>query len=202
MIDHLVLAVPDLTAAVDDVAHALGVRPGAGGSHPGWGTRNALLSLGTAYLEVIGPDPDQDEPDRERPFAIDGLGGWRLAAWAVRTPDIDGAAAAAREAGHDPGPVVAMRRVTPSGTALSWRLTMPRPDAPLVPFLIAWDDCPHPASTAPAGASLAAFAAEHPDPPSIRTAVAALGGSLEVRAGARARLLATIAGPAGALHLA
>ena len=98
-LDHLVFAVPDLAAGVDDVAARVGVRPSPGGPHPGLGRRNFLLSLADAsYLEIIGPDPEQGPPPRPRPFGIDDLERGSLVTWAVHVDDIERRVAAARKA--------------------------------------------------------------------------------------------------------
>ena len=87
-LDHLVYATPDLNASVEELANRLGTDPMPGGAHPGWGTRNALIGLGIGvYLEIIGPDPKQPEPERSRPFLIDDLTEARLVTWAYRHPD-------------------------------------------------------------------------------------------------------------------
>jgi hypothetical protein len=172
VIDHLVLAVPDLDVAIDGFDREHGVRPAVGGRHEGLGTHNALVSLGESYLELIAPDPTQPDPSGPRPFGVDEVTDATLVAWAVR-PDpergetLDGLIERCRSVGHDPGPAIAMSRQTPDGSTLHWQLTFPTMAGDgLVPFFIAWGDTPHPAATAPRGLTLESFdgATEDPDP--------------------------------------
>lgn len=141
ILDHLVYATPDLDATVAELERLLGVRPAEGGRHPGFGTRNRLVGLGgRSYLEIVGPDPEQEDPAGPRPFGIDGLRAAGLAGWALAVEDIDAVTARAREQGYDPGDPQDMSRRTPSGELLSWRLTPPdrAGHGRLVPFLIDW----------------------------------------------------------------
>ena len=125
VLDHLVHATRDLSAASADLAARTGVEPSGGGRHDGFGTQNRLASLGDGrYLELIGPDPDQPRPAAPLPFGLDSLDRPRLTAWAVATSDLEGTLARARAAGHDPGEIVAMSRTRPSGEVLSWRMTI------------------------------------------------------------------------------
>jgi Glyoxalase-like domain len=90
MLDHLVLATPDLDRTVDDVERRFGVRASAGGQHRGMGTRNALLSLGErTYLEIVGPDATQPPPPMPRWFGIDTLQAPRLVTWAAHGTSLD-----------------------------------------------------------------------------------------------------------------
>src|SRR5262245_26246914 len=84
-VDHLVYATPDLKLGIDRTEELFGVRATPGGQHPGSGTRNALVALGpSAYLEIIGPDPEQSKPSNPRRFGIDDLKAPRLVTWAAR----------------------------------------------------------------------------------------------------------------------
>ena len=129
-VDHIAFATADLASAVDALEKRLGVRATPGGQHLGMGTRNFLLSLGEAcYLEIIGPDPAQPEPENGRPFGIDGMGAGRLSAFAVRPDDLEKRCTAARAAGYDPGSILEMSRETPEGGRIDWRLTLWNPTA-------------------------------------------------------------------------
>lgn len=205
MIDHLVYATPDVDAAAEWLAAALGVRPTPGGRHPGLGTRNALLGLGSgAYLELIGVD---DEPgaavDGPRPFGLDRIRSPRLAAWAARVDGIDACVSRARRFGYDPGPVQAMSRRRPDGTELHWRLTSPGPHpVEVLPFLIEWaPDAPHPSTTSAAGCRLMGFTGAHPAPDALAPMLHALGVELSVETAPAAALRAVIEGPGGTVSL-
>ena len=146
--DHIVYAVPRrLMQAVAWFAGLTGVQPVPGGSHHGRGTANFLVGLGAgAYLEIIGPDPDQPQPAGGRWFGIDRLTAPRIVTWAIRTADIDGSVAAAKALGYDPGQPTSMSRRTDAGDVLRWRLTPPQIELNngRVPFLIDWGQHPAP----------------------------------------------------------
>src|SRR5437867_7012877 len=103
-VDHLIYAVPELDQAINELERRTGVRAEYGGSHPGRGTRNALLGLGAGiYLELIGPDPNQPTPARPW-LGIDETMRLRLATWAAKSPDIQARGERAKAAGYEPGP--------------------------------------------------------------------------------------------------
>lgn len=137
--DHLVIAVPDLEEYVEQCEVRLGVAAVDGGAHPGLGTANALLglelgddlteSLGLArprganpltYLEILGPDPEQDPALAAGRLA--GITAPTVQRWAIRPDDFDGlvtAAARSREPRVDLGEVHDMTRRRPDGVVLA-----------------------------------------------------------------------------------
>ncbi|MEU7858559.1 VOC family protein [Nonomuraea sp. NPDC049141] len=200
-LDHLVYAVPDLAAGVAEFAERTGVRPVAGGSHPG-GTANHLVRFGpTSYLEIIGPDPEASV--RPRAFGLETLTEPRLAAWAVRPDDLDKAVRRAREQGYDPGDVQPLSRRTPAGELLEWRLTRRADPAAVrpVPFLIDWGATPHPADSDLPLVSLTSFSVVHPAPDALRGDLAALGVRLDISQGPETVLRAVIDTPLGPVAL-
>lgn len=204
MLDHLVFAVPDLTAAVALVVAATGVEAVPGGRHVGLGTANWLIGLGPgSYLEIIGPDPGQPDPAGPRPFGIDELRRPRLVTWAIRVPDLDAAVAQARRSGYDPGDPREMSRRTPDGELLHWRLTPDRRVGAvgILPFLIDWGDSRHPSAGGLPPAELEAFAGHTADLRRDGADLAALGAELPLEPGPERRLVARLRGPRGTLTL-
>jgi hypothetical protein len=203
-VDHLVYATPDLQVGVERVERTLGVLASPGGQHPGRGTRNALLSLGPgAYLEIIGPDPNQPPPAQPRPFGIDDLKEPRLVTWAAKGKALEQFASTAQSRGVKLGDVTAGSRRRGDGVMLSWRYTDPRTVVAdgVVPFFIDWGKTPHPATTATPGASLVTLRAEHPDAEAVQRTLTGLGLDLKVQPGPRAALIAVINSPRGRVEL-
>jgi methylmalonyl-CoA/ethylmalonyl-CoA epimerase len=54
-IDHVVIAVPDLDAAVATYQHNFGLEKVGGGEVPSLGIRNAFLQIGDAQIELVTP---------------------------------------------------------------------------------------------------------------------------------------------------
>ncbi|ANN22248.1 hypothetical protein SD37_35170 [Amycolatopsis orientalis] len=198
VLDHLVYAGPDLEEAVARVADLTGVTPVRGGRHVGLGTANYLADLGAgAYLEVVGPDPDQPEHVGPRPFGIDELAAPALVTWAARVRDIDNAIAEARERGYDPGEAFEMSRATDDGELLTWRLTGAGGLDGIAPFLIDWGSTPHPTTRGLPSIPLLLVTGVHPEPAAVETAVRALGMDMLVRRDDRPGLVAVLQNSAG-----
>ncbi len=129
-IDHIVIAVTDLDAAIRDYA-ALGFTVLPGGEHPR-GSRNALVVFEDgAYLEIIAfprPVPDfrwWQVLDRAGPGFVD---------YAVLPDDFEADLARARTAGIILDGPVEGGRLQPDSTRLAWRSA--RPPEPDIPFLV------------------------------------------------------------------
>jgi catechol 2,3-dioxygenase-like lactoylglutathione lyase family enzyme len=204
-LDHLVMAVPDLPAAVDWFAEHTGVRPAAGGRHPGWGTANYLVGLGgSAYLEIIGPDPDVIDLPAALPLHVGTVTEPTLVTWALRIFGMDDVVDRLRDSGYDPGEPAGMSRRTAEGYLLAWSLT---PDTVLttgglVPFLIDWGTSPHP-TKAPGlpQVELLEFTAHSPNPDEIKRQLAALDVESAVLAGPTPALSALIRTPRGEVRI-
>ena len=152
-IDHLMWACPDLEQGCTKLAALTGVAPAAAGSHPGMGTRNALLSLGPrCYLEVIAPNPQQPLVDnfgaRLVALATDGL-----LSWAAGADHLDELRTTLHQQAIQTSRVQATSRTNPTGELLQWQLLFIA-GVELAPFFIDWLACTHPAATSPPGCQL------------------------------------------------
>lgn len=207
-LDHLVVTVPDLDAAIAWFAEATGVAPVPSGRHPDRGTANALVVLDApgapaAYLELLGPDPLQDPEVLRRADATLVAGAApALRTWAVHPDDLDGVVERAQQAGVRAGTPFAMSRATPAGDELHWRVSRaPGALDGVQPFLIDWGTTPHPSTADLPTLTLEHFEIAHPDAAGAALALAQLGSPVEVTEGP-ALLTATLRGPAGTLTVA
>lgn len=134
-IDHIILAVgPDLEAEAAAFSARTGLGVVAGGSHPAWGTRNAIVPLGDAYVELVAVvDPEVAAGSAFGRAVAAGAG--TLVGWAVEPEDFP---AATRRAGVD---AVRGAREKPDGTLLSWSMAGAEEALPRgLPFFLRWDD--------------------------------------------------------------
>ncbi len=94
-IDHVVIAVNDLDAAVATFGDTYGLRMSRRGENAGLGIANAFFPLGDSEIELVTPLGDDDRnPVRRR--LQDGEGLFLLS---LRVPDVDAAVAGLREQG-------------------------------------------------------------------------------------------------------
>src|SRR5579872_7495013 len=120
LLDHILIGSPDLNAGIAFVEERTGVRAAFGGVHPGAGTRNALLSLGTnRYLEIIAPDPAQPASDDARDLR--SLEEPVIVGWAQHPGDIEAFAQRLKSEGIKfVGPKPGSRK-RPDGRVLNWK---------------------------------------------------------------------------------
>ena len=134
-LDHVLIAVGDLDASVADFERRYGLTSVEGGRHPGWGTANRLVPLGSTYLELIAT-VDADEASRSAVgrWVAGGQPGVPLG-WAARTSNIE------RIADRLGLTVHAGSRRSASGQMLRWRTAGLEFAAvePMLPFFIEWD---------------------------------------------------------------
>jgi Glyoxalase-like domain len=133
-LDHVIIAVGDLDAAADAFRHRYGLAAVGGGRHAAWGTANAIVPLGGAYIELI-------TVVERAVAAASTFGRWvasgrdgRPIGWVVRTSALDTIAARLALEPTDGS------RTTPDGRVLRWRTAGTEAAAaePALPFFIEW----------------------------------------------------------------
>jgi len=202
-LDHILWAAPNLESGARLFESMTGVNPATGGSHPGFGTRNRLVSLGVGvYLEIISPDPAQ---------SLHGNRGGRIAAlpypglmtFALRGTGLQEVCRSAERAGLSIEGPVSMSRTRPDGIKLEWSILYLRHLAlgEAVPFVIDWGGSPHPSAAAPAGCALASFVALQPDPAALCEIYAVLGIPVEVKRSSQPGFVAVLDTPRGEVVL-
>lgn len=180
MIDHFMYGVPDLEEGLRWAEVTFGVTPARGGSHPSLGTCNALLSLGSTYLEIIAPDPAQTQSGNfGGRLATLSAGG--LITWAARG-DLRQIRQTLSDRGVDSAGPVPTSRKTPEGQLLEWALLFPRRHDfnGLFPFFIDWLKCEHPSSTSPTAGTLVSFVVSTPHQRTYVNAIQGLVSDLSV----------------------
>lgn len=198
-LDHLLYATPDVDATVAELEDRLGAPFHGGGRHPGWGTRNRILPLGSrTYLEVIGPDEAQAGASERPILDVDRLTEPRLAWWAVRPFLMPLTCGEFETVGFVPGEVVTGRRTLDDGSELVWQITDPRVRLVdgLLPLIIDWEGAAHPGAGS-SGVELTTFRLEHPDHAALNDVFPDLGLP-GVQPGDVPALVATFRGPTGA----
>ena len=198
LLDHIVIAGPDLQELVDWFHELTGVTAAPGGAHP-TGTANALVALTVGgrprphYLELIGPDPEREGEELPKTFNIHRLKKPTVITYAAHPEGIDQVAERARARGVDLGAVQDLSRRTPDGTELQWQLTQPPlPRNYGLPFLIDWGTTPHPGLNELPAIELLSFERIEVKPEPLQKATAALGlgdGLATVREGRGSRFV-------------
>ena len=140
-IDHLVIAVPDLDTAAQELEQGIGLAVTGGGRHPGAGTSNRIAFLADgSYLELMAVE--DSEAARAQPLGaavvrtLDERGGG-LAAFALVDDHLETTDAELQANGSSLGSVQRGSRVRADGELVEWWVAFPESlGLDSVPFLI------------------------------------------------------------------
>ncbi|MBT4491817.1 MAG: VOC family protein [Gammaproteobacteria bacterium] len=183
-LDHIMFATNDLDTGIKHVESLTGVKAEYGGSHPGGGTRNALLSFGgRQYLEILAPDPHQESVNtlgqslgsKTVPF---------IRTWAVAVSGFDTLKGVLHQSGYGCN-IIDMSRTRPDGVQLKWQLLFVEGHefGLAMPFFIDWLESPHPSDQAPGGCELISFSVLCPEADKFNILADSIGLEVEVSAG-------------------
>ena len=153
-LDHIVIAGSNLEQDIKDFEQCLKTKPTLGGSHPTWGTRNALVGVlnSKTYIELLCPDPGRENCLGNQMLTMHG-NGMALTPYhyAIRTRDLAGVTAKALALGMQPLKIQNMNRTTPNGKTVKCKVLFIRGHqlGGLMPFFIDWgsSSSSHPSDT-------------------------------------------------------
>jgi hypothetical protein len=200
-VDHVILGINNLQNGIDELERLTGVRAVFGGSHPGRGTQNALISLGgRQYLEILAPNPA--ERSAVEYDYLRTLSSLKPVGWAIRTDDLTSLQQSLRGQGIELGEIRPGARDRPDGMHLAWKSMGYAAPTRLLPFFIQWDRATtHPSVTSPGGCKLTGLFLQDRDADRLRKALLAAGLSVEVREAQDSAMRISLASPKGNVNL-
>ena len=201
-VDHIIVGIADLDRGVAELRQATGVTAQPGGVHPGRGTKNALISLGSGtYLELVAPSGEPDSSGMAAYLA--SLPHLSPGGWALSAPDLGATIHRLESAGFSiTGPIPGSRR-QPDGGVLHWTTAhLVGDQTGLAPFLIQWEPgSTHPSATSPAGCQLTSVRLAAAAPERLRQLLALMGAPATVDSAPTSSMEFTLACPAGRVLL-
>jgi hypothetical protein len=201
-VDHLILGARDLDEGIRRFEERTGVRPKVGGEHPGRGTRNALVSLGSSlYIEILAPQVNA--PDTGMAAELRQRADLTPYGWAVFVPDVEAARKRLGDAGFGLSEIFPGSRARPDGTLLEWKtFEITKPEVPGLPFFIRWGDgTTHPSQDSPSGCRLERLRVVTPDVDGLRRLFAALALDVTAEKGLKPGLDIALRCPKGTVEL-
>ncbi|MQG90930.1 MAG: VOC family protein [SAR202 cluster bacterium] len=181
--DHFMYAVPSLEDGILWSKDAFGIEPAYGGEHVGLGTRNALLSLGNTYLEIIAPDPAQPQSGTfgER---LSNLSGGGLVTWCAES-GLSEVASNLSGLGVKTSKPTRTKRQTTNGEVMEWELLFPleSPHGGCMPFFIDWLDCANPKATNPIAGEFQSLSISTPNAQDLERILDAVGLDVSISSG-------------------
>lgn len=149
-IDHILIPVADLADGARHLEQTYGLRALPGGRHPGVGTGNMIVPLGSSYLELIAVVEPAEAGSPSALRVTNALrDGRTFVTWAARTDRLDALRARLQAAGVA-RVVQNGARARPDGVMLRWRTLslVPFGEPSVLPFIIEWGVPPaqHPAA--------------------------------------------------------
>lgn len=164
-VDHLLIGTPDLELGLEYAQGLFGSKPVIGGSHPGIGTRNALLGLkNNVYIEILAPDPNQSK-DLALGQYLRSLKQPNFMWWAARSQNFELISQQLKLQNINIKSRGPWSRQLPDGKLLHWELLIPSSSEfqTALPFFINWHNMElHPSRNLPICGELKSFQISHP----------------------------------------
>ena len=139
LIDHIVLAVPDLQSTMQQFQDTYGIQTHYGGQHKDFGTHNALVNLGDdAYLEILAPDPNNTTFAGKRWMGADLSQQSIVARWALKSSNLETDKLSLSNFDKKYGDIIEGSRQKSDGSMLRWKMIKPLPNplVDIVPFMV------------------------------------------------------------------
>lgn len=164
LLDHIILAAPDLDEAMKDFESMAGTTPVIAGAIKGLGIKCARVSFaGESYLEIIAPDPDAPGPIGQllKNKSITELTPFH---YAIRSSKAEQLKDTVKEFGYTPDHI-SMFGAKKDGTPKKWEMLFlyKHKMGGIAPYIINWDNSEHPCATLPIVGKLKKFTVRFPE---------------------------------------